>query len=74
MKSVRLAVVAFVGIVVALWWAVMPPRFAPEQGGRLADQRRGQCPANSHLEGKLCVCAHGSRWTGAACAAVPVRP
>ncbi|MES2317824.1 MAG: hypothetical protein V4631_10055 [Pseudomonadota bacterium] len=67
MKSMRIAIVAFVGIVIALWWAVMPPRFAPQEGGRLADQKRMQCPANSHLDGKLCVCAAGSSWTGAAC-------
>jgi hypothetical protein len=74
MKSIHLAVVAFVGIVFALWWAVMPPRFAPEEGGRLADQKRAQCPANSRLDGKLCVCARGSRWTGAACEAQTSQP
>jgi hypothetical protein len=68
MKAIHLAVVAFVGIVLALWWAVMPPRFDPPQGGRIADQRRMQCPANSTLSGKLCVCAPGTRWNGASCA------
>jgi hypothetical protein len=68
MKSMRLAVIAFVGIVVALWWAVMPPRLTPPQGGRIAEQKRLQCPANSALEGKLCVCATGTRWNGASCA------
>ena len=67
MKSMRIAAAAFVGIVIALWWAVMPPRFAPPQGGPIAEQKRLQCPANSQLNGKLCVCAEGSRWTGSAC-------
>jgi hypothetical protein len=67
MNTIRLAVAAFVGLVIALWWAVMPPRFAPPEGGRLADQKHLQCPANSHLDGKLCVCNKGSRWHGAGC-------
>jgi hypothetical protein len=67
MKTLRLAVPAFIGFVLILWWAVMPPRFAPQEGGRLADQKRLQCPANSHLDGKLCVCDKGSPWNGAGC-------
>lgn len=67
MKSLHLAVLAFVGIAAALWWAVMPPRFAPPQGGPLAEQRRAQCPPGSRLQGKLCTCAQGSQWTGSAC-------
>jgi hypothetical protein len=67
MKSMRLAVVAFIGLVIALWWAVMPPRFAPPQGGPIAEQRRLQCPPGSALRGKLCTCAQGSDWTGSAC-------
>lgn len=74
MKSMRIAVAAFVGIVIALWWAVMPPRFAPPQGGPIAEQRRLQCPATSELRGKLCVCAEGSSWNGAACAKAAPQP
>ena len=62
MNSRRIAVAAFVGIVIALWWAVMPPHCAPPQGGPIAEQRRLQGPANSQLNGKQCVCAEGSRW------------
>ena len=68
MKSMRLAVVSFVGLVVALWWAVMPPRFAPQESEPVAHSRHAQCPANSTLDGKLCVCAEGTRWNGASCA------
>ena len=68
MKSLHLAVAAFVGIVIALWWAVMPPRFAPPQGGPIAEQRRMQCPPGAVLRGKLCTCPQGSQWTGSACA------
>jgi len=67
MKTIHLAIATLVGIVLALWWAVMPPRFAPPQGGSVAEQRLLQCPANSYLKGKLCVCGAGTRWTGAAC-------
>jgi len=67
MKSLRLAIVAFVGLVLALWWAVMPPRFAPPQGGPVAEQRRLQCPPGSVLRAKLCTCPQGSQWTGSAC-------
>lgn len=67
MKALRLAVVAFVGIVIALWWAVMPPRFAPPQGGPIGVQQRLQCPPGSVLDGKLCNCPEGSAWTGSAC-------
>lgn len=69
MKSLRLAVLAFTGIVLALWWAVMPPRFAPPQGGPIAEQRRLQCPPGSVLRGKLCTCPEGSKWSGSACSA-----
>jgi hypothetical protein len=74
MKSLRIAVPAFVGLMLALWWAVMPPRFSPPQGGKLAEQRQLQCPANSRLDGKLCVCAPGSNWSGAACERQPAHP
>lgn len=67
MKSMRLAMAAFVGIALALWWAVMPPRFAPPQGGPIAEQRRLQCPPGSRLDGKLCTCPEGSSWSGSAC-------
>lgn len=67
MKSLRAAIVVSIGLLCALWWAVMPPVFKAEQGVSLESARQLQCPAGSGLEGKLCSCPTGSNWTGAVC-------
>lgn len=67
MTSLRAALMIAVGLIVALAYAVMPPRSEPETGAPLAQQRDGQCPAGTTLEGKLCVCPGGTAWSGAAC-------
>ena len=67
MNSLRAAVVVSVGLIVALWWAVLPPRFEPRPLPRIETQKQQQCPVGSHLEGKLCVCPAGTSWTGSAC-------
>lgn len=67
MNSIRAAVVVSVGLIVALWWAVLPPRFEPRPLPRVETLKQQQCPAGSRLEGKLCVCPAGTSWTGAAC-------
>jgi hypothetical protein len=65
MKTLRTIVVVSVGLIVALWWAVLPPRFEPRPLPRIDAQQ--QCPAGARLEGKQCVCPSGTRWTGSAC-------
>jgi hypothetical protein len=70
MKSIGTAVCIAVGLIVALWWAVRPPRFAPRPLPRIESQERQQCPPGSRLEGKLCVCPNGGAWTGKACTAL----
>jgi hypothetical protein len=69
-NTIRKAVLVCIGLIAALWWAVMPPRITPETGAALETQKQGQCPEGSHLDGKLCVCPKGSNWNGSACAAV----
>ena len=77
MNAIRTAVVVSVGLIVALWWAVLPPRFEPRPLPRMETQKQQQCPAGSRLEGKLCVCPTGTSWSGTACtqftAAQPTR-
>jgi hypothetical protein len=68
MKTLRTIVVVSIGLIVALGWAVMPPRDKPVIGLPLDISRQAQCPAGSQLEGKLCMCPKGSNWTGSACA------
>lgn len=68
MNMIRTAGVVAVGVIVALWWAVLPPRPAPETRGPVAASKQLQCPKGSRLEGKQCVCREGSSWTGAVCA------
>ncbi|MES2900982.1 MAG: CHAP domain-containing protein [Pseudomonadota bacterium] len=70
MKSIRVAVVIITGLIVALWWAAMPPVFPPKAGGAIDRSGQRQCPANSRLEGKLCVCPSGMVWSGASCTQV----
>ncbi len=67
MNAIRTAVVVSVGLIVALWWAVMPPRNVPKPLPSIETQKQHQCPAGSKLEGKLCVCPPGTSLTGAAC-------
>lgn len=67
MKAIRTAVVVAVGLIVALWWAVLPPRFEPRPLPSLAEQKAQQCPPGSQLEGKQCVCPAGTIWRGSAC-------
>ena len=72
MKSLRAVFVVSIGLLCALWWAVMPPVFKPEQGVSLESTRLLQCPAGSGLQGKLCNCPEGSNWTGAVCSSAIV--
>lgn len=67
MNSMRTAVAVAIGLIVALWWAVMPPRQVPQQGGPIGASRQLQCPEGSRLEGKLCVCPDNSAWNGVIC-------
>lgn len=67
MNAIRAAAVVATGLIVALWWAVLPPRFEPTPLPRIDTRKQQQCPAGSHLQGKLCVCPPGSSWTGSAC-------
>ena len=68
MSMIRTAGVVAVGVIVALWWAVTPPRPAPDTEGPVAASKRLQCPEGSRLEGKQCLCQPGSSWTGGVCA------
>ncbi len=67
MKPIHAAAIVSVGLIVALWWAVLPPRFEPQLLPSIETQKQQQCPAGSRLEGKLCVCPAGASWTGTAC-------
>lgn len=64
---IRTVVVVSIGLIVSLWWAVLPPRFEPAPLPRIETQKQQQCPAGSNLEGKVCVCPAGTSWTGSAC-------
>ncbi len=72
MKSITAAIVVALGLFAALWWGTAPPRYAPTQSTTIEQQRQAQCPSNSHLEGKSCVCPDGTGWDGAHCMAVKV--
>lgn len=67
MKTIRTAVVVSVGLIVALWWAVLPPRFEPQALPSVAAQKAQQCPPGSQLEGKQCVCPAGTTLHGSSC-------
>lgn len=67
MNSIRTAVIVAVGLIMVLWWAVMPPSYEPAPLPRIETQKQQQCPVGSRLEGKLCVCPAGTSWTGKAC-------
>jgi hypothetical protein len=67
MLTMRTAIVVAIGLIMALWWAVMPPRFTPAQAGPVGAARQLQCPEGSRLEGKLCVCPDNSAWNGVVC-------
>ncbi|MFP5390838.1 MAG: hypothetical protein ACLGI6_04720 [Gammaproteobacteria bacterium] len=67
MKPLTAAIALSASLIVALWWSVQPPHYAPVQPTTLEQQRAAQCPANSRLEGKSCVCAAGTHWSGSAC-------
>ena len=67
MKTIRTAVVVAVGLIVALWWAVLPPRFEAKPLPPLDVSKVQQCPQGSTLEGKQCVCPAGTAWSGSAC-------
>ena len=67
MNSIRTAGVVVAGLLIALWWAVQPPRHEPQVGGSLKAQEQAQCPANTQLEDKLCTCPEGTSWTGSQC-------
>ncbi len=67
MKSIHTAIVISVGLIVALWWAVLPPRFEPRPLPKLEATQQQQCPPGSILDGKQCVCPAGTSLKGAAC-------
>lgn len=67
MNSIRNAAVVVAGLLLALWWAVQPPRYVPQTGGPLGAQKQAQCPANTTLQDKLCTCPEGTNWTGSQC-------
>jgi hypothetical protein len=66
MKSIHAAIVIAVGLIVALWWAVLPPRFEPRPLPRVEASQQ-QCPPGATLEGKQCVCPPGTSLKGLAC-------
>lgn len=68
MKTLRIIAVMSIGLIVALWWAVLPPRDLPVIKAPLEVSKQRQCPPGSELDGKLCKCPNGSNWTGSACA------
>ena len=68
MKTLRMIVVVSIGLIVALGWAVLPPRHLPVIKAPLEVSEQRQCPPGSELDGKLCTCPRGSTWTGSACA------
>jgi hypothetical protein len=74
MKTFRTIVVVSIGLIVALWWAVMPPRDKLVIGLPLDVSKQLQCPAGTELEGKLCMCPKGSNWIGSACVPGPEGP
>lgn len=74
MKTIHTAVLLGAGVIGALWWAVMPPRFTPQEGAPLAVSRQLQCPEGSSLVGKECSCPAGSGWNGATCERGLARP
>lgn len=67
MKSIHTAIVISVGLIVALWWAVLPPRFEPRPLPRVDASQQRQCPPGASLDGKQCVCPPGTALKGAAC-------
>ncbi len=68
MKPIHTAAIVSAGLIVALWWSVMPPRSEPRRAAPPSESRQLQCPGGSKLEGKLCVCPAASSWTGSECA------
>lgn len=68
MKVILTAVVVSVGLIVALWWAVLPPRFDARPLLPVDVQKAQQCPQGSELDGKQCTCPAGTSWSGSACA------
>ncbi|WP_426104017.1 hypothetical protein [Massilia sp. TSP1-1-2] len=74
MKTLRTIVIVSIGLIVALGWAVMPPRDLPVIGLPLEVSKQLQCPPGTALEGKLCMCPKGSNWTNGTCALGPEGP
>ena len=74
MNTFRTIAVISTGLIVALWWAVMPPRNDVQTGPPLVVSKELQCPAGARVEGKLCMCLPGSAWNGSACAAASYDP
>lgn len=72
MKTVPAAIAFASGLLFVLWWGVAPPRSAAQSRPPMHQSQQQQCPGNSQLDGKLCVCPQGTSWSGAAC--TQVRP
>lgn len=68
MKTIHAAIALAAALIALLWWGVQPPRSLPH--AHTPPDVGHQCPANSVLEGKLCVCPEGSEWKNASCTAV----
>lgn len=67
MKTMHTAVAVSAGLLLAVLWAALPPRYVPPEAAPIAQQQQQQCPANSRLDGKLCACPEGTSWTGSEC-------
>ena len=67
MKPIHAAIAIASGLLLALWWSVAPPRFAPDAGAPLGQLQQHQCPSTSRLVGKLCTCPAGSAWSDSTC-------
>ena len=74
MKAIRTIVVVSIGVIAALYWAVMPPRDQPQVGPPRSGSKKLQSPGGSRVEGKLCMCAPGSAWNGSECATASYDP
>lgn len=74
MNTRRTIVLVSLGLIVALGWAVMPPRDLPVIALPLNISTQLQCPPGSGLDGTMCSCPRGSSWTGSACASGPEGP
>jgi hypothetical protein len=66
-KTISAVIAVCASLLLALWWGVAPPSYAPMASTTVDQQRQLQCPSNSRLQGKACVCAADTYWNAGAC-------